>query len=257
MAKRHPGQRRRLTQHNKSDEDDDIFIAKVLEFWTWARTNQHFLTITAVIAVLGVAGFLYYRSYRKGLVAQAGTQLEQIQQSLALADTAGARSQLQVFITRFGGTPYEDEARLLLGEIALEKGTPKQAQTVLQPIAESPGTPLELQAAGLLARSYEQENRWKDAEDLYLRIADRSNLDFQVQGALANAARIRASHGDEAGAAKLYQRILDSLSENAPNRGLYEMRLAEVTAAEHAPAETPPSTQPQQHHPKAKAGGGV
>lgn len=253
MAKRHPGQRRRLTQ-NKVDEDEDVFIAKILQFWTWAGSNQHFLTISAVVVVVGVAGFLYYRSYRKGLVAQAGTQLEQIHQSIALADTAGARSQLQVFVTRFGGTPYEGEARLLLGEIDLEGGNAKQAQNVLQPIGSSPSTPIELQAAGLLARSYEQENRWKEAENLYLLIADRSNLDFQVQSALANAARIRANHGDKAGAAKLYKRILAAMDKNAPDRGLYEMRLAEVTTeAEQPQASAPSGAQPE---PKAKAGSG-
>jgi predicted negative regulator of RcsB-dependent stress response len=241
MAKRHPGQRR-LTQ-NKVEDDEDVFIAKVLEFWTWARSNQQFLTILAVVVVVGIASLMYYRSYRRGLVAQAGTQLEQIHQSIALADTAGAKNQLKVFIDRFGGTPYEGEARMLLGEIYLEGGDAQQAQAVLAPMASSPSTPLQLQAAGLLARSYEQENRWKEAEDLYLRIADRSDLDFQVRGSLADAARIRATHGDKAGAAELYKRILDKMDKNAPDRGLYEMRLAEVTAAENQGPAQP--TKPQ------------
>lgn len=228
MAKRHPGQRR-LTQQKVEDEDD-IFIAKVLETGTWAKSHQQLLTIAAVIAVVAVASFLYYRNYQKGLVAQAGAQLEQVHQSVALADTEGAKSQLKLFLDRFGGTPYEGEARMLLGQLYLEGGDPQQAQAVLQPMGASPRTPLELQAAELLARSYEQENRWQDAEDLYVRIADRSDLDFQVRGALADAARLRASHGDTKGAAELYQRILDSMDKNAPGRGVYEMRLAELNA---------------------------
>jgi predicted negative regulator of RcsB-dependent stress response len=228
MAKRHPGQRR-LTQTKAAEEDDDIFIAKVLEFWTWATTNRQFLTVVGAVVVIAGAAFLYYRSYRRGLVAEAGTQLEQIHQSIALNDTAGAKNQLKVFVDRFGGTPYAGEARMLLGEIYLENGSAQQAQAVLEPMASAPSTPLELQAAGLLARSYEQEGRWKDAEDLYLRLADRARLDFEIRGALADAARIRASHGDAAGAAELYHRILDGLDKNAPDRGLYEMRLAELT----------------------------
>jgi predicted negative regulator of RcsB-dependent stress response len=241
MAK-HPGQRRRLTQ-NKAEIEEDIFIAKVLGFWTWAKSNQTFLTVAALVAAVAVGSFFYYRSYRRGLVAQAGTQLEQIHQSIALNDTAGAKSQLKIFVTRFGGTPYEGEARMLLGEIYLEGGNPQQAQAVLEPMAGSPSTPLQLQAAGLLARSYEQENRWKEAEDMYLRIADRSNLDFQVRGALADAARIRANHGDKAGAIELYKRILDGLDKNSPERGLYEMRLAELSAESLPQAQAKPQPQ--------------
>jgi len=228
MAKRHPGQRR--TTQQKVESEDDIFIANVLEVGTWAKAHQQLLTIAAVLVVVAAASLVYYRNYRRGLVGQAGAQLEQIQQSVALNDTEGAKNQLKVFLDRFGGTPYEGEARMLLGELYLEGGEAQQAQAVLEPIGDSPHSPLQLQAAGLLARSYEQENRWKDAEDLYLRIADRSDLDFQVRGALADAARIRANHGDKAGAEALYKRILDGLKPNSPDRGLYEMRLAELNA---------------------------
>jgi predicted negative regulator of RcsB-dependent stress response len=228
MAKRHPGQRR-LTQQ-KVESEDDIFIANVLEVGTWAKAHQQLLTVVVVLVVVAGASLVYYRNYRRGLVAQAGTQLEQIQQSVALNDTEGAKNQLKVFLDRFGGTPYEGEARMLLGQLYIEGGDPQQAQAVLEPIGDAPRSPLQLQAADLLARSYEQQGRWKDAEDLYLRIADRSDLDFQVRGALADAARIRASHGDKAGAEALYKRILDGLKPNSPDRGLYEMRLAELNA---------------------------
>ena len=64
--------------------------------------------------------------------------------------------------------------------------------------------------------------------DTSLRLADRSELDFQIRDALAAAARIRGSQGDAAGAAELYRRILGALDENAPERGMFEMRLAEL-----------------------------
>ena len=81
MAK-HPGQRR-LTQ-NQTDSEDDVFIAKVLEVGTWAKSNQQLLTIAVVLVAVGVASLLYYRNYRAGLIARAGNQLEQIQSSVSL-----------------------------------------------------------------------------------------------------------------------------------------------------------------------------
>ena len=68
----------------------------------------------------------------------------------------------------------------------------------------------------------------EDAEATYLRIADRSELDFQVRNALSNAARIKVSQGDGAGAIELYQRALDTFEANEPARGIYELRIQEL-----------------------------
>lgn len=228
MTKRHPGQRKR--PHGSSEHEDDLFIAKVLEVGNWAKANQQLLTVLGVFVVLGVAAAMYYSNYRKAMAVQASNELEAIHQSVSLGDTEGAKQELIVYLERFGGSPYAEEARMLLGELYLNSGEAQQAQAVLEPLAASPRDPLELQAASLLGAAYEQEEQWEDAEAVYLRIADRSNLDFQVRDALASAARIRANHGNPQGAAQLYERILEDMDENAPERGLYEMRLAELTA---------------------------
>jgi tetratricopeptide (TPR) repeat protein len=138
------------------------------------------------------------------------------------------------FLERFSGTPYEGEARQVLGDLYLRDGRSEQAQAVLEPLGSSPRGPIELQGASLLASAYEQVGRANDAESLYLSIADRSDLDFQVRNALAAAARIRAGRGDAQGAIQLYRRALESLEEDAPERGLYEMRIAEIEAATNA-----------------------
>ncbi len=229
MSKRHPGQRR-LTQEHEEHEDD-VFIAKILEIANWGRRNQQLLTALGVAIVLAVGAWLYYRNFRDSMIQQASNELESIHQSVALGDPEGAKSQLAVFLERFGGTPYAGEARMLLGELYLAAGESQQALAVLEPMAASPREPLELQAASLLGAAYEQEGRWDDAIATYMRIADRSDLDFQVRDALASAARIRAQRGDTAGAVALYERILAELGENAPERGLYEMRLAELRQA--------------------------
>jgi tetratricopeptide (TPR) repeat protein len=161
---------------------------------------------------------------------QAGNQLEQIHQTIALQDREGAKQELATFLERFGNTAYAGEARLLLGELYLETGDPQQALAVLEPLAGSPRDPLELQAAALLAAAYEQEGQARQAEDTYLTIADRSELDFQVRDALESAARLRAARGDMQGAIALYDRILEDLPEDAEDRGLYEMRRAELEA---------------------------
>ncbi len=229
MTKRHPGSRR--VQHESQDNDpDDLFIAKTLELSNWAQGNQQVLTVLVVVAVLAVAGLLYYRNYSQAMGAQASQQLESIHQTIALQDREGAKADLATFLQRFDGSAYAGEARMLLGELYLQSNEAQQALAVLEPMARSPREPLEMQAAGLLAAAYEQERRWDDAVEVYLRVADRSDLDFQVRDALEGAARIRASQGDKAGAVQLYQRILDEMDADDQARGTYEMRLAELNA---------------------------
>ncbi|GMV05322.1 MAG: hypothetical protein AMXMBFR53_16010 [Gemmatimonadota bacterium] len=227
MTQRHPGQRR--VAGGSQEHEDDVFVARVLEIGNWFKANQQTVTIGIVVLVIAAASLLYYRNYRAAHVERAANQLEQIHQSVALGDRQGAKEALVLYVETFGGTPYVGEARMLLGEIYLEDNAAQQALAVLEPMAQSPREPLELQAAALLAAAYEQEGRIADAEATYLRIADRAELDFQVRDALANAARIRTAQGNQAGAAELYRRILDRLDENDPDRGVWEMRLAEVS----------------------------
>jgi predicted negative regulator of RcsB-dependent stress response len=229
MAQRHAG-----TRKSKQGEPDDVFVAKVLEVGKWAETHQQLLTVLGVVAAILVLGLVYYRSYRQSLNLQAATELEQVYQSVSIADLEGARGQLGTFLERFAGTAYEPEARLLLGELYLSDGSPEQAQVVLRPLGESPRGPIEFQAAALLAAALEENREWREAEEVYLRIADRSELDFQVRNALAAAARIRRDQGDAEGAIALYQRLIDHFEETDPRRGQFQMRIQEIESAQNA-----------------------
>ncbi len=223
----------------KRDHADDAFIAKILELTHWSQAHRQILVLVGVLAVIAVGAGLYYRSYEKSLDQEAAQSMEQIQQSMALSDLQGAKTKLVTFIQRFAGTPYAGEARLLLGQIYLEANQPQQAEAVLKPIGAAPSAPIDFQAAALLGAAYEQEKRWKDAEQVYLRIADNAKLDFEIRQALADAARIRAQEGNKSGAVALYKRILASLDPTSPDRSLYQMRIEELSVkpAAKAPAK--------------------
>ena len=229
MSKRHPGSRR--AHQEPSADPDDIFLARVLAVGNWARANQQLVMILGVVVAIGIAGAVYYNGYRETLVEQAAEQIESVHQSIMLQDTEGAKNELITFLERFSGTAYEGEARLLLGDLYLQSADPQQARQVLEPLGSSPRAPIEFQGAALLGAAYEEEGRLDDAEATYLRIAERSELDFQVRNALSNAARIKVSQGDGEGAIRLYQRALDTFEANEPARGIYELRIQELMAA--------------------------
>ncbi|MGD2067441.1 MAG: tetratricopeptide repeat protein [Gemmatimonadota bacterium] len=231
MAKRHPTSRRRPDQKRRDEEAEDLFVAKVYEASTWARHNRTILVILGV--VLAVAGFGVYSwtEYRARLEEQAVLQLEQIQQTLSVGDPETAKAELNQYLSRFDGTPYAAEARMLLADLYLRSEQSQQAIDVLDASNVRLSEPIGPQIETLKAKAYEAAGRLDQAEDLYLRVADRAELQFQAIDALSDAARIREAQGDWSGAATLYERILDELGESGPDVGPYRMRLAEARTA--------------------------
>jgi len=230
MAKyRKPGTGRRKVRDPV--ETEDAFVARAFEVSTWVQRNRRLATFGIVALVLAAAALLYYRNYRQTLNQQAAAQLEQIQQRIDAGDQVGAVPDLQVFLQRFGSTAFAGEARLTLGQVTAEMGDPAAAAEILEPVAGDVTVPIGAQAASLLASIYEDSGNLQAAEALYLRLADRAELSFQVRDALADAARLRAARGDVEGAVALYDRLLSQLDEDDPSRGVVEMRRAELLAS--------------------------
>lgn len=229
MAQRHPGSRRK---RDSSESGEDVFLAHTIRFTEWSRRNTGLLTAMVVVLALVVWGAVYYADFREERTAEATIQLERIRQTAGMGDLEGAKQELGIFLQRFEGTRAADEARLVLGQVHLETGAVPQAiSTLEEAFGELDREPLSIQGAFLLAGAYEEAARWDAAEETYLEIAERAPMRFQERKALADAARIRARRGDHAAAADLYRRILEGISDDDPDRGLYELRLGEVETA--------------------------
>lgn len=227
-------QPRKASSRHKPEEKkgaEDVFVEKTLEVMEWAKANSQALILAGVALVVLVAGGIYYKNYRGNWEEQAVTRLEQVEAGFTFGDRETAEADLRKYIDQFDGTVYAMEARLVLGQALLEDGKPEDAVDALAPsVKEMDSEPIGVQAAFLLAAAYEDAGRLQDAETLFLRIANTSELGFQVREALAGAARIRTTQGDLAGAAELYRDVLSDMDQTDPDRSFWEMRLAEVTA---------------------------
>ena len=224
---KHPSSRRVASEEKR--EAEDIFVEKILQLIQWAKDNSQTLILVGVVLVVLVAGGLYYSNYRSSWEEQAVAQLEQVQASFAFGDRETAKADLYQYLSQFEGTVYAMEARLVLGQALLEDGAAEEAVDVLAPaVREMDSEPIGIQAGFLMAAAYEEAGRINDAENMYLRISNTSDLSFQIFEALSGAARIRTTAGDFAGAAELYEDVLSSLEEGDPERDYWEMRLAEV-----------------------------
>lgn len=222
--------RRARPKESQQAEPDDKFIAATLEATAWAKRNTQKLVIgIAAVVVLGLV-IAYYVGFRQSTETRAANSLEEIQQTLALGDPESAKGRLAQFLDQFGGTPSAGEARLTLAQLYLQTGDPEEAVQVLAPMARDLSAPINQQGAYLLAQAYEDEGRFDAAEDLYLRIANQADLEFQVRDALQAAARIRTRNGDFDGALNLLEELMAGLEPGDPLRPEIEMRIAELEA---------------------------
>ena len=223
--RRHPSTRRvPQTPHDQ----DDAFVGGVIDLSEWARTHRQALPLIAVAVGLLVAGGLYYVNFQRALRIQAVNRLESIHQTISISAFEDAKAQLSTFLDSFEGTDQAREAVILLGRLHLESGDAAVAISVLERAGLGFRNPIGIQANSLLARAYEHQGRWPDAEDTYLEVADRAEFEFVIRAALNSAARARRRQQDLDGAAELYERILETFENDDPGRGLYELRLAEV-----------------------------
>ena len=226
MSKRqHPSTRRTpQTLH----EQDDAFVAGAIDLTEWARTHRQVLTLLVVAVGLLVAGGIYYVNFQRSMTIEAVNRLESIHQTVAISAVEDAKAQLSTFLDQFEGTDQAREAVILLGRLHLESGDATVAISVLERADLGFRDPLGIQANSLLARAYENQGRWREAEATFLEVADRSDFDFEIRRALDSAARARRRQQDPIGAAELYERILTTFDDDDPAKGLYELRLAEV-----------------------------
>ena len=226
MSKRkHPSSRRKpQTPH----EQDDAFVAGIIDFSEWSRTHRQALTRMGIAVIVLLASGIYYLRFQQALVTQAVNRLEDIHRTISISAFEDAKTQLSTFLDQFGGTDQAREAVILLGRLHLEAGDAAVAINVLERADLGFRDPIGVQANSLLARAYENQGRWPDAEATFLEVADRAEFDFERRRALDSAARARRRQQDHEGAAELYERILETFEENDPAKGVYELRLAEV-----------------------------
>ncbi|HEX7051052.1 MAG TPA: tetratricopeptide repeat protein [Longimicrobiales bacterium] len=226
---RHPTARR---VHRPSATAEDAFTAHVIEWSAWAKENARSLLWAGAILILAITVGLYLRNFRNARQIRAQDRLAQLHQTAASGNWALAARDIEAFLASFDGTDAASEARLLLAKAYLHEGQPEKAIDAVQTIAGDLDGTFGTSAAMLLGAAYEAAGQAEQAEAVYLRVADGSDAEYIQREALDSAARLRMARGDAAGAAELYERVLDLLDPTSPERGIYELRLAEANAAQ-------------------------
>lgn len=214
-----------------SVSDDDVLVTRALEFSVWAKKNIQLIVGAGIVLLVVAVGLLWYRADQVNREQRAASEFLGLQQIAQAGEPSAAAAEINTYIQRYSGTPYADEARVLLGQVHLQNGSAAEAVTALAPFGERPGrTPLATQGALLLGAAQQAAGDSEAAVRTYLAVADAADLVLERQDALSNAALIRAEMGNHAGAAELYRRLVATAEEGSFERSVFEMRLAEAEA---------------------------
>ncbi len=226
---RHPAAAR---VHRPRTDPDDAVVARVVEWSEWGRRNARIVIGVAVVLVLVVLGFLYYRSRSARLDQLAATRLGEIRQTAASGNNPLAIKDLQQFLDRFGGTASAPEGGLLLAQLQLEQTQSTDAISTLRSFTPDDGL-TNASRLILLAAAYEQADSTARAVQTYLDVGNNeSGFEFQRREGLENAARLQMQNGNPADAANTYQKLLDLTADASPQQtAVYRLRLAEAEAA--------------------------
>ena len=216
----------RSRQPQGSLHSEDAIAVRAAELAAWAKRNARMIITAAVIALVLVGGFLYYRVAQTQRQNAAAERFLALRQNLAVTTAAGSR-ELEQFIQSYDGTLEADEARLLLGQVRLAGGQARQAVTPLQPLAES-DSPLAAQAAMLMGAAYAQQNDRPNAIRWYDRAAEAAEPRYLKFEALGQAALMHEQAGNYAAAVTVYERMLAETERGTLQETLVQMRLAEA-----------------------------
>lgn len=219
----------RSDRHYHVDPDDRA-TQRAMAFAAWAKRNRTMIIAAAVIALVLVAGILYYRYDQARQRADASAAYMSVQQAAETAgNPAAVTRQLTNFIAAHSGTPEAAEARLALAEIHLRGNEPQKAIEVLrEPAAGS--SPLAVQAAMLLGAAQAEAGQREAAIQTYTQAAERAEAPYLRNEALTEAALVYEQAGNWKGAAELYRRVVDASEKGTMDRTIAEMRLTEAEA---------------------------
>lgn len=228
---RHPTGRR---VHREATDPDDVFLARLLEFSTWARQHLRLLVAGVIVLAIAIFAVVQYFDYRETMAERAAIRLLEVRSTAAAGNTALAARDLETFLDDFEGTPATTEARMLLAQLYLLQDQPQQAIDVIRPVTDASDNVISTAAGILLAGAYEAADQPDRAIEQYLETADDAEYRFQRREALEDAARLRVARGDHAGAIDLYDQLIELAPEDA-ERDVYRMRRTEVELAQQRP----------------------
>lgn len=189
----------------------------------WVEQHGRTLGAAAVIAAVGAAGFVAWRSSERSAAERADRAFYQAEARYAQGDP-GAAQALQQVVSRFGGTPAGAHARVLLAQANYDQARYAEG---LRALSGSPPADWREATERMRAVGEEGSGRLREAAAIYERLAKDAGPDTR-SSLLADAARAYEAAGDRAAARRTWQAIVDAGRPGAADEA--RVRLGELEA---------------------------
>jgi predicted negative regulator of RcsB-dependent stress response len=224
---------------------EDRFVQTTLELAAWAQRNTR--TLILGLAAVVIVGFSvkYYFDFTRSREEAASSELRAIRFETSSIDPSSAVDRLRAFIVRYEGSSYAREGQVLLAHSLLQSNRAAEAiAPAQQAIKDLDDDIVSLRSAFLLAAAYEEVGDTAAAIGIYQEIGDHVDARIEKSRALQSAARLMAASGNHLGAAELYDALAEYMPEEAPARGFFIMRAAEMRA-QNVVTSRPPAGEPE------------
>ena len=233
--------RKRLS---KKQLKSDRFVRQTFDWAHWIETHRtQAIGAVGVLALL-VAGFFVWRGMSRSAEETASVEFTRARQAYFAGNWQLAASDLQGFLSRYGGSSYADDARFFVAEAHYNAGQHAEAAEALEAFLDEDGeSPFAENARRLLGATYQQLGQLAQAITVYQEGLEEAEDDATRISYREALARVYQSQGEKEAAANQYRAIveLDPDSDRA-HEALRE--IAELTAQPIAVAGEPAAPAP-------------
>ncbi len=202
--------RRRISRREMKE---DRFILWLYEISS--EIDRHWKTLTAAVVLVAacVAGWYYWSNTQTVDLAEAGQVFAPGQTAIQDSRYEDAIPIFERVVTEYGGTSVALEATIGLANACFQTGDFEKARTYYQLYLDEYGRQdghFWLAARSGLAACDEEKEKYEEAANQYLALADEDPNSYLAPGLLLNAARCFGAADQKDQARALYDRVIEN-----------------------------------------------
>lgn len=202
--------RRRISRREMKE---DRFILWLYEISSEIDRHWKSLTATVVVVVACVAGWYYWSDMQTVNLVEAGQVFAPGQTAMQDSRYEDAIPIFERVVTEYGGTSVALEATIELANASFQTGDFEKARTYYQAYLDEYGSQdahYWLAARSGLAACDEEEEKYEEAANQYLVLADEDPESYLAPGFLLDAARCYGAAEQKDQARALYDRVVEN-----------------------------------------------
>lgn len=202
--------RRRISRREMKE---DRFILWLYEMSSEIDRHWKSLAAAAVLVIGCVAGWYYWTNKQTDDLVEAGKVFAPGQTAMQDSRYEDAIPIFERVVTEFGGTSVAHEATIELANACFQSGDIEKARTYYQTYLDEYGSQdahFWLAARSGLAACNEEDEKYEEAANQYLALADEDPDSYLAPGFLLDAARCFGAADQKEQARALYDRVVEN-----------------------------------------------